>query len=94
MLTVPVVAIRLRPVGKIEHRAEVVGLIAVDCFQRGNSALVLCQQTFLNDFRHILAGELHAFFEACLDLGKVVGFFLVHLPDDHVHVFLGRDQNP
>ena len=94
MLTVPVVAIGLRPVSKIEHRAEVIGLCAVDRFQRGDSEIVFRQQTFLNDFRHILAGQLHALFEASLDLRKVVGFFLVHLPNDQVHIFLGRHQNP
>ena len=94
VLPVAEVAVGLGAIGKVEQGLEVVDFPVVDSADRLDASLGFRQQAFLDDFRHVLAGQLHAVGEAVLDLGKVVALLLVHLADDRVHVLLGGDDDP
>jgi len=62
--------------------------------QQTNAFFVFHEQTFLNDLRHVCAGQLHAVAKPCLNLGKVIALLVVHLANNRSHLFLGGHDYP
>ena len=44
------VAVCLRPINEVEHRAKVIGMLAIQIFQRLDHGWIFGQQSFLYDF--------------------------------------------
>ena len=84
----------LAAVSKLEEGLEVVELLAVGGFQQFGANFVFRQQSLLDHFGYVSAGELEAVGEAGLDLRKVVTLLLAHVSKHGVHVFLCGDNDP
>ena len=69
-------------------------MLAVGGFQQLYTHVVLGQQTLLDDFSDIGAGEFEAVGKPGLNFGKVVALLLAHVTEYGVHVFLCGDDDP